>query len=296
MRVTVALAVATFVASATAKPVPHWDGSDDNEVDWPDWTDIPDWAKQEGKGNGHCWGKGPGCRPWVGRPNELHQYSNIAALTEGVAANGTKIENVLKYGDLGLGTFGELRGEMIVMDGVVYRATIDGQVSTPDPAETDTPFMAVTHFAPEVETCVRIANLTDFSAQLPSWWGEVSIRNQFVSYRLDGTFTLRIRAPPGQAFPRENLAGVSSRQVEWTHTNITGSMVGFHTPKYAAQINAAGDHLHFISEDRKIGGHVLEFKTEGKATVKLARMPSYHIEVPTDGQFAEMDLGGSESH
>ncbi|EJT45361.1 hypothetical protein A1Q1_06124 [Trichosporon asahii var. asahii CBS 2479] len=278
MKLTAFVTVAALLGSAVAKPVPHRDESDDNDDKWDHW--------KGNKGKGHHRHD----RPWV-KANELHQYSNIAALTEGVAANGTLIENVLKYGDLGLGTFGELRGEMIVVDGVVYHATADGQVSTPDPSETETPFMAVTQFEPEAEASVQVANMTDFSAQLPSWWGNITIRNQFVSYRLDGTFTLRIRAPPGQAYPMENLAGVSSRQVEWTHANIKGSMVGFHTPKYAGQINAAGDHLHFISEDRKIGGHVLEFKTEGEANIQLARMPSFHVEVPTDGQFTGIDLG-----
>lgn len=281
MKLATYVSVAALLGAVAASPIPHGD--------W-DETDRYDWSSKSDGQPGCRGGRGRKCRPWIGEPNELHQYSNIAALTAGVAADGTLIKDVLKYGGLGLGTFGGLRGEMIVLDGIVYHGLPTGEIATPDPTTTETPFMAVTNFAPEAEATVSIANLSDFSAQLPTWFGNVSIRNQFVSYRMDGTFTLRIRAPPGQAYPLEDLASVSSRQIEWSHANLTGTMVGFHTPQYAAQVNAAGDHLHFISEDRRIGGHVLEFHTVGDAHIQLSRMTRYHVEVPTDGEFSEIDL------
>ena len=36
-------------------------------------------------------------------------------------------------------------------------------------------------------------------------------------------------------------------------------MVGFYCPEYIGQINVAGYHLHFVSDDKKSAGHVMEF-------------------------------------
>lgn len=251
-------------------------------------SDSDSGDKDEAHGHGHE-GDTQSCDT---KPNELYQYSVMSALRKGVASNGTLIENMLKFGDLGLGTFLCLRGEMIVLDGVVYHATSDGVVSTPDPAETKTPFMAITRFEPEVETSQNITNLAEFGKQIFTWWPEgISIRNLFVSIRIDGTFSLRIRSAAGQDFPMETLFATSARQVEWEYKNIKGTIVGFHTPTYAYAINEVGDHLHFISDDRKIGGHILEFKSEGEAEVKLARLPAHYIDRPTDGEFTTPFMG-----
>jgi alpha-acetolactate decarboxylase len=221
--------------------------------------------------------------------NELHQYSVIAALSDGVAANGTLVKNLLDKGNMGLGTFDSLVGEMIVVDGVAYHAKDDKTVTIADPETVETPFAAVTNFKPDVETKATVANFSAFSELVPTWFNS-STTNHFVAYRLDGTFTLRIRAPGGQCYALESLADVSSRQTEWDYENITGTMVGFRTPQYAANINAAGDHLHFITEDRTIAGHVLKFQSVGELNVKAAKLDRYHVEIPASGEIDQVDM------
>jgi len=269
MRFTRLISIAAALSAVSASPVP--------------WRDDSDHGHNHGHSNGHH-------RHGSSTPaNQLYQYSVIAALTVGVAANGTQLSTVLTHGDLGLGTFPSLQGEMIIVDGVAYRGTAAGVVELPDPERTQTPFAAITKFEPDVSVRAAIANFSDFTAQLPSWF-PAPVAHHFMSYRLDGTFTLRIRAPAGQEYPGEPLANVTARQTEFSYENIEGTMVGFRTPKYAANVNAAGDHLHFISADRKRGGHVLEFKTVGEASVKLAKMDTYTVTIPPDGQFDEVSL------
>ena len=41
--------------------------------------------------------------------------------------------------------------------------------------------------------------------------------------------------------------------------DIKGTIVDFYCPDYFAGLNVVPYHLHFITEDRKAGGHVLEF-------------------------------------
>lgn len=217
--------------------------------------------------------------------NELYQYSVIAALVDGVASHGTLVKNVMAHGDLGLGTFDSLIGEMVVVDGVVYHAFANKTVTVVDPETIETPFAAVTTFESQIETSAAITNFTGFTASLPTWFGNTSITNHFAAYRLEGTFNLRIRAPGGQCFALESLANVTARQTEWEYTNIEGTMVGFRTPKYAAEVNAAGDHLHFINANRTIAGHVLEVASVGNVDIKLAKITNIHVEVPSEGEF-----------
>ncbi|KAL1405887.1 hypothetical protein Q8F55_007567 [Vanrija albida] len=217
--------------------------------------------------------------------NEITQYSHIAALSAGVASNGTRIARVLAHGDLGLGTWPHIAGEMVVLDGVAYRATADGKVSTP-PGNTQTPFAAVTRFVPERNATGTIANFSDFTTHLEGWYGG-NLTHHFASYRLDGVWDLRIRAPGGQNHTLEPIAAVVARQTEFNHTRIAGTMVGFRTPKYAAEINAAGDHLHFISDDRSVAGHVLEFASVGAVKIQVAKVLRYSVEVPTFDEYEE---------
>ena len=51
---------------------------------------------------------------------------------------------------------------------------------------------------------------------------------------------------------------------------------GVYFPDYMDGINASGWHLHFISEDRTVGGHVYEIKME-QGLVRLAKKNSLEI-------------------
>jgi len=38
-----------------------------------------------------------------------------------------------------------------------------------------------------------------------------------------------------------------------------GTLVGFYTPAFMGSLSVPGMHLHFLSADRKTGGHLLEW-------------------------------------
>lgn len=46
----------------------------------------------------------------------------------------------------------------------------------------------------------------------------------------------------------------------------------------------AGEHLHFITDDRKAGGHVLEV-TAQDVEMQMAVVANVHIELPTNEDF-----------
>ena len=74
--------------------------------------------------------------------NKMYQVSTLQALALGYSRAVVNVGELLQEGDTGLGTFEDVNGEMIVMDGHCYRADHNGSV-TVVPSETGVPFAAV---------------------------------------------------------------------------------------------------------------------------------------------------------
>ncbi len=222
--------------------------------------------------------------------NEVFQYSIVSALMDGVASHGTPIARVLAHGDHGLGTFRNMVGEMIVLDGQVYQMKADGSVVHVDPETTVTPFATVTRFSPTTTTRGAVTGKDGLKALLTGLFPKA--RNHFLIVRMDGRFkTVNVRTAGGQLAPREGMVDVCSRQTVHTFEGVKGTIVGFRCPEYVMGVNVAGDHFHFIAEDRKRGGHILSFETDGDVDIGAAQMSKFHLELPTaDEEFNEAEL------
>ena len=79
---------------------------------------------------------------------EIYQISTISSLLAGGYDGDTTVAELLRHGGFGLGTFNGVDGEMMVLDGRVYRGTIDGRAhAVADSALT--PFAVVVAFRPQ---------------------------------------------------------------------------------------------------------------------------------------------------
>lgn len=77
---------------------------------------------------------------------------------------------------------------------------------------------------------------------------------------MEGTFEyVKTRSVPKQEKPYPPLVEVTAHEPTFEFHDIKGTIVGFYCPDYFAGLNFVPYHLHFITEDRKAGGHVLEF-------------------------------------
>lgn len=223
--------------------------------------------------------------------NEVFQYSIVSALMDGVASHGAPISTVLVHGDHGLGTFRNMDGEMIVLDGDVYQMKADGTVvHITDTDGTITPFATITKFRPTNRTRAVIAGKSGLGDVLSGLFP--AARNHFLAVRLDGVFRkVLVRTAGGQIEPREGMVSVASRQTTHTFENVKGTVVGFRCPEYVIGVNVAGDHFHFITEDRQRGGHILELETEVEVEVAATQISKFHLELPTDDpEFNEAEL------
>lgn len=220
--------------------------------------------------------------------HSLFQVSTSNALVQGVFSGTATVGELLRRGDFGLGTFAALDGEMIIVDGQCFRATAEGAVSVADD-DREVPFAAVTRFVPdiigEVDADVDFDALTGRIDRLrPS-------QNLFVGIRVDGVFddlTMRAicRAQPGQG-----LVEASRHQSEFGASGIRGALVGFWSPEYSKSVSVPGYHLHFISYDRALGGHVLGLRGS-RLTVSLHTESDLHLALPETAEFLTADLAG----
>lgn len=225
-------------------------------------------------------------------PNEIYQYSIISALVDGVAKDGLPLKTLLSHGNHGLGTFRHMRGEMIAIDGEAYQMKSDGSI-VPIDLETTTdisPFAMVTHFQPTKHLSAVLRDKKDLARILVE--ATPGARNLFVSFRVDGVFkSVHVRTADGQRFPGEKLVELGERQVTHVIEGVRGSLVGFRSPAYTQGVSVAGDHLHFITEDRTRGGHVLGLETDEEVHVGVAVISKVHLELPTDNpEFDEASL------
>jgi acetolactate decarboxylase len=190
--------------------------------------------------------------------DKLYQVGQFDSLLAGNFSSRSEVRTVIKNGDFGLGTFTGLDGEMIVVDGRCYKASVDGKVvQVMDNATT--PFAQVTYFDRDgfINTSFPM-NMTRLEAELSSGFER---NDTFTFIKIDGTFPeMKVRSVPMQIPPYPSLATVVSEQVVFDYHNVTGTLIGLWSPAYAGTLSYAGFHFHFISDDRSKGGHVLGFE------------------------------------
>ena len=89
------------------------------------------------------------------RAAEAYQVATISSLLAGGYDGNTTVGELLRHGNFGLGTFNGVDGEMMVLDGRVYRGKTDGRAELVSRKEL-TPFAVVVAFRPQGSIRVAI--------------------------------------------------------------------------------------------------------------------------------------------
>lgn len=228
-----------------------------------------------------------GCLTSQENRDVLFQTSTINALLDGVY-DGEVTFNVLRQnGDFGIGTFNNLDGEMIALDGNFYQIRSDGIAYLVDDS-TKTPFAVVTYF--ESDKSVISEEAMDYEGLKNYIDGLVPSENIFYAIKIDGSFEyIKTRSIPIQEKPYPPLVEVVKNQSIFEFHDVKGTLVGFLTPDYVGGINVPGYHLHFITHDRKAGGHLLEYHAKD-VRIEIDYTPDFYMSLPERGNFYTADL------
>lgn len=217
--------------------------------------------------------------------HSLFQVSTSGAIVHGLYQGCVSVAELRRHGDLGLGTFEDLDGEMILLDGHCFQARADGTVrQAPDDALT--PFATVVSFAADHIMRLPHSTLSDLTRALTD---RRVTPNGIEAYRVTGTFeALELRAAC-RTDPGVDLVTATAHQSLFHRENITGTLVGFYSPEYMRSVSISGYHLHFLSDDRSCGGHVLGF-TGIDLNVEINDVSHVQLAIPETTEFLKADL------
>ncbi len=222
----------------------------------------------------------------------IRKFGSINMLTAGLFDGFATRSSIAAAGDVGLGTFQGLDGEMVLIDGGVFRIGTDGLARRVE-EEATSPFAVAGTF--ESPTRVELPACDGWNQLAETIDGHLSNRNRPAVIRIDGRFSrLKARSVPGQRHPYPSLGEVARNQTVFDLEPIEGSMVGFRFPAWLQAIDVAGHHLHAIDQDHTVGGHVLDVAFE-RATLTIESASRFEVVLPDDEAFRSAALE-SDTH
>lgn len=219
----------------------------------------------------------------------FYHYSIWYAFVNKVFEGDLTVKELKEKGDVGLGSYNLLDGELVMLDGVPYQITEDAQVKVPDDT-TKIVYVNAAFFHKDTSFSVSQVNNYDslrnrLNEQLPT-------KNYFYAFKIHGTFqNLKCGGLHRQERPfAKGLDVLIPARPVFEKESVTGTMVGFYCPEFIGQINVAGYHLHFISDDKQFGGHVMEFSGGQKLDVALSKLTRYQFELPETPDYEKVSM------
>ena len=225
----------------------------------------------------------------------VNQVSLLQGLAYGDYEGSVPVGCLKELGDTGIGTFDALNGELILLNGTVYRAAWDGAVEEVGDDEK-VPFADVTFF--DVDKSINLDGIGSIDAlkeKLDKNIQETG-KNHLYIVRAFGSFQkMKVRSVPPQKKPYRPLVEVLEKeQTVFEYEEISGTVVGLCCPEYMSNINAVGWHFHFVSEDKTAGGHVLDLSAE-TLDVDLDKITGFRMLLPDSEMFNAVDLSRDQS-
>ncbi len=220
----------------------------------------------------------------AGRP-PVFISAPLSALVEGIYRADTTIGLLRRKGNLGIGTFNDLDGELVLLDDAVYCLRPQGSAERMAD-DVRTPFALCTHF--EGDTEERFQAPIAAEAFEHAVLDLIPSPNLMYAIRIDGHFShVQARSVPKQSnyLP---LVEVTRVQTVFDFRDVEGTIIGFYTPQFLNGVHLPGLHLHFITADRTAGGHLLRASSTD-ITLKLQHSPTVELGLPMTVDFLTME-------
>ncbi len=201
-----------------------------------------------------------GCVNSPAEEGVVYQYSPIRLLMEGRFDGEMTVGELLRHGNVGIGTFNALDGEMVILDGQAYQARADGNICRVAD-DQKVPFAVVAQLPHQSFAAdggnPSDANLAIFCQAMDNSIGQENLMAVVVAH---GRFShMKVRSVSAQKKPYPRLSEAAKSQAVFQRKNVLGTLVAFRCPAYMTGVNVPGWHMHFLSDDHQFGGHVLEF-------------------------------------
>lgn len=223
---------------------------------------------------------------------KVYQYATINALMEGGFDGDMTLSALQKKGSFGIGTFNELDGEMIGFDNHFYQIKSDGKTYAVAPSQK-TPFAVVTNFSKDQTfTNKQTLDLKKLYALLDSLSPN---KNLYVGYKIKVKCqTLKTRSVSKQTKPYPLMIDAVKKQSVFELGTTSGTLVGFRFPEFMKGLNVPGYHFHFLSDDKKSGGHVLDL-SGSNFEIEMDFMADFELHIPDNNDFNRLNLSKTKA-
>jgi len=217
----------------------------------------------------------------------VSQFSTINALMKGLYDTDFNYAQIKEYGSFGIGTFNGLDGEMVALNGKFYQVKSDGKVYLVDDSMKSS-FCMVKFFSTDEN--ITLKGETDYEHLIKLLEEKIPSKNIFYAVKIEGNFNyVKARSVPRQAKPYKGLTAAAKEQSVFEFKNKRGALVGFRFPGYMSEVNLAGWHFHFISEDETCGGHVLDCAL-ANGLISIDRSSGFCLKLPDNQDFLNADF------
>jgi acetolactate decarboxylase len=119
--------------------------------------------------------------------------------------------------------------------------------------------------------------------------------NLMVAIRITGDFSdVHTRTVTAQHKPYRPFTEATGDQQEVRFADVSGTLAGFRTPAYEQGISVAGYHMHFIDNNRRRGGHALNYRLS-RGTIEICNRSELHLSLQRTAEFLGADLSAADA-
>jgi acetolactate decarboxylase len=214
----------------------------------------------------------------------IFHYSVMDAMRNGVYTGDISAKSLADKGNFGLGTYNNLDGEMIALDGIFYRVAPDGRVTK---VETDrlVPFASIVFFKADME--YEISSIKTIEMLQKEIISKLPSANKPYALRIECTFE-SIVVGGANKLQDENITGLAELMKTrplYKRKQISGTLIGFYNPPSFASIDLSPFHFHFLSDDKTFGGHLVSGELSSvKIKISIDEKPGYEIILPQENK------------
>lgn len=213
------------------------------------------------------------------KPYDVKVAGNVKDVMHGKSLeNHIRLDTILAPGIYGVGPNENLRGEITVVDGVPYVSTVEnGKMVTRIDSSVSAPFFVYSPFKyRKVRETVSWRSVKDIENTLKRLKGYFNIpKNQAFPFVVEAEFS-KIQLHVIMRDPNEKEHSHEAHKeakVPFKYKSIRGRLIGFYSTEHEGVFTHEGSHIHvhFLSNDGKITGHLDNLRHLSTVAVSIPR-------------------------
>lgn len=223
------------------------------------------------------------------------QYGITSALVGGIYEGELTVEELLTWGNFGLGSPNCANGGLTIVDGKVWHTQLDKGTAEAAPSQK-IEYAVVLDFSPDFT--FELEGTFDKNDLEQEIGARLSNRNGMYAFRVTGVFEkIATRLyPPFPEGTHTPLCDMAACEHKFEYAQTAATLVGLWMPAWVKGLNTPGYHFHFVSDDHTCGGHVFSLIGH-KMKIEVCMIDGLCVRVQDSDDFRNFNFekGSSEN-